>query len=165
MAERKSIISTVVDPVAQRIVFTVEGAGSITLDVGALDNLTKDKGMFHGFEQKVRDAGAIPRDTKTGRSASPSEKLAAMRQVVENLTSGVWNVKGGGKPSLNRAALFEAIAQVRGVEASVVEAKFRDRPNEVLQSFLTVAEIAAAYAAINTPKQSAMADELLGELE
>lgn len=164
--ERKSIISVDVDEASGLMVFNVAGIGSIRLDTEQLADDIRARGMFHGIEQKVRDAGAIPRDTKTGQSATPGEKFDAMKAVAENLLGGVWNaVRTGTKAVLNRAALFQAIAQVKGVEASKVEAKFRDRPDDVLKTFLGVAEIAGAYAALTVKRSGEMAESLLGELE
>ena len=167
--ERKSIISTEWNVDAGIIVFTVKGEGSIKLDLNTLEDNLREQGMFHGFEQKVRDAAAIPRSTSDGASATPSEKLEAMRAVVDNLHAGVWNTKASKTPSLNRAALFEAIAEARSTEArpisaEEVEAKFRDRQDDVLRAFLTHREIAAAYAK-RTARDNGQADLLLEELE
>lgn len=162
-SERKSIISAQWDRQAGSITFGVLNVGQIVLDL-AQAQATSEQAMYHGYEQKVRDAAAIPRDVKTGASATPQEKFDAMQAVVDALHSGVWNVKGGVEKALNRAALFEAIAEVRNREASEVEAKFRDRPDEVLRAFLTHADIAAAYAR-RTTRDNGAADKLLAELE
>ncbi len=161
--ERKNIISATWDTATNTITFGVAGIGQIVLDLDKAE-ATADKARFHGYEQKVRDAAAIPRDVKTGQSATPQEKFNAMKAVVENLHEGVWNAKGSREVALNRAALFEAVAEVRGVEAAAVEAKFRDRLDEVLRAFLTHGDIAAAYAR-RTAKDSGAADKLLEELE
>ena len=161
--ERKSIISAVWDEATNSITFGVAGIGNMVLDLDKA-SATAIKAKYHGYEQKVRDAGAIPRDVKTGKSATPQEKFDAMQKVVDQLHNGEWNVKGGGQVALNRAALFEAVAEVRGVEAQVVEAKFRDRPDEVLRAFLTHGDIAAAYAK-RTARDSGQANKLLEELE
>lgn len=161
--ERKSIISATWDQAAGVITFGVAGIGTMVLDLTkAL--ATSDQAMYHGYEQKVRDAAAIPRDVKTGRSALPQEKFDAMQRVVDALHAGTWNVKASQVVALNRAALFEAIAEVRNVEAQAVELKFRDRADEVLRAFLTHGDIAAAYAK-RTARNSGQADSLLAELE
>ena len=166
--ERKSIISATWDQAAGVITFGVAGIGTIVLDLTkAL--ATSDQAMYHGYEQKVRDAAAIPRDVKTGKSASPQEKFDAMERVVESLHAGVWNVKASQVVALNRAALFEAIAEVRSTEAKPytaqeVELRFRDRADDVLRAFLTAGDIAAAYAK-RTARNSGQADKLLEELD
>lgn len=162
--ERKSIISAAVDEQAGTITFAVAGIGQMVLDVGQTKG-TNQRAMYHGYEQKVRDAAAIPRDTKTGASATPKEKYEAMLEVVQNLHDGIWNAKGGASAkALNRGALFQAIGEVRQRDAAEVEAKFRDRPDEVLRAFLTHKDIAGVYARLTTQDTGA-ADELLSELE
>ena len=161
--ERKSIISAVWDEATGCITFGVAGVGTMVLDLDKA-NATATVAKFHGYEQKVRDAGAIPRDTKTGASASPQEKFDAMQAVVDQLHSGEWNVKASRVQALNRAALFEAVAEVRGRKAEEVAARFQDRPDEVLWAFLTHGDIAAAYAK-RTARDSGQADKLLSELE
>lgn len=160
--ERKSIISAVWDQAAGVITFGVAGIGTMVLDL-AKANATSEQAMYHGYEQKVRDAAAIPRDTKTGASATPQEKFDAMERVVEALHTGVWNVKASQVVALNRAALFEAIAEVRNVASETVEQRFRERADEVLRAFLTHGDIAAAYAR-RTARNSGQADALLAEL-
>ena len=161
--ERKSIISAAWDQATATITFGVAGIGTMVLDLDKAA-ATAEQAKFHGYEQKVRDAAAIPRDVKTGRSALPQEKFDAMERVVEALHAGTWNVKSSSVVALNRAALYEAVAEVRGVEASAVELRFRDRADEVLRAFLTHGDIAAAYAK-RTARNSGQADALLAELE
>ena len=161
--ERKSIISATWDQAAGVITFGVAGIGTMVLDL-AKALATSDQAMYHGYEQKVRDAAAIPRDVKTGRSALPQEKFDAMQRVVDALHAGTWNVKASQVVALNRAALFEAIAEVRSVDAAAVALKFQDRADEVLRAFLTHGDIAAAYAK-RTARNSGQADSLLAELE
>lgn len=162
--ERKSIIGAEWDKAAQAITFTVAGAGQMQLMLAKCGVEVIQTASYHGLEQKVRDAAAIPRDTKTGRSATPKEKFEAMAKVIESLHAGVWNVARQAQKALNRAALFQAIAAVRQRDASEVEAKFRDRTDEVLRAFLTHREIAAEYARL-TALDSGQADSLLAELE
>lgn len=162
--ERKSIIGAEWDRQAGVITFSVAGVGTMQLVLGKCGTELAQTAAYHGYEQKVRDAAAIPRDTKTGRSATPQEKYDSMARVIEALHAGVWNVARQAQRALNRAALFQAIAQVRGFEASAVEAKFRDRTDDVLRAFLTHKEIAGRYAEL-TAQDSGQADALLSELD
>lgn len=54
----------------------------------------------HGIEQKIGDAAALSRDTKSGKSASLADKRAEMIAVAERIASpaGEWNAKGGRGP-------------------------------------------------------------------
>ena len=162
--ERKSVISATWDKATKAITFGVTGIGTMVLDLDKMSESMLEHAAFHGLEQKVRDAAAIPRDTKTGASASPQEKYDAMEQIVNQLHNGEWNVKASRELALNRQALFAAVAEVRQRSVEEVESRFRDRQDEVLRAFLTHREIAAAYARL-TARDSGQADSLLAELE
>ena len=164
-SERKSIISAAWDMASNSITFSVLNTGSVLLDVVKCGEEMARKAAFHGYEQKVRDAAAMSRDVKTGRSATPAEKLTAMRQVVENLHAGLWNVRAAAKAALNRACLFAAIAAVRGVSPELVASKMAAKEDSVLQTFLTHRDIAAEYSRLTAPSDSSKADEMLAELE
>ena len=171
--ERKSIISHEWDLINGVVTFKTLNVGECKLNVGELVGDVwpemSDVGKImclHGGTQKVRDEAALSRDTTNGQSATPEAKHEAMSVLCDRLNAGgEWNLKGGGgKPALNRAALFAAIAQVRNVEAEKVAMKFQDRPDDVLRAFLTHREIAAAYAAL-TVRDTKQAQDLLAELE
>ncbi len=171
--ERKSIISHEWDLLNGVVTFKTLNVGECELNVGEivgdawaeLSDMGKIMAL-HGGTQKVRDEAAISRDPANGASASPESKHEAMASLCERLNNGgEWNLKGGGgKPALNRAALFTAIAAVRNIEATKVEEKFRDRVDDVLRAFLTHREIAAAYARL-TVRDTKQAQDLLAELE
>lgn len=66
------------------------------------------RAKFHGFKQKISDAGAMEADKTTGRSVPAGERLAAMRAMAEHLmTEGSdWNRRGQGSDSDLIAALI-----------------------------------------------------------
>jgi hypothetical protein len=77
--------------------FTVAGAVGPELVV-ILEQMSmecRSRAMFHGIEQRVRDAGALLRDTSNGKSATPQEKYDSMARVCEHLNSGAteWRLK------------------------------------------------------------------------
>ena len=163
--ERKSIIAHEWDMASGCITFTVAGAGTCQINVGALTPEVQQRAMFHGLTQKVQDKAAISRNPDTGRSASPQDKLAAMVALCDHLNGGgAWEMRQPSKARLDRASLFEALAEVTGKDAAGIELRFRDRPDDVLKAFLGRADIAAAYAK-RTARDSGQADELLAELE
>lgn len=98
------------------IVFKVKDAGETRLELAKCHLAILDRACIHGLVQKVSDAAALSRDTKTGKSATPGDKLAAMMKVVEHLTSGSeeWNMKreGGGGPGLETQLLVKALCEV-----------------------------------------------------
>ena len=171
--KRNSIIGHEWDLAAGVITFTVAGAGQCQLNVGKIVGLEAyasltDVGktmVLHGGTQKVSDKAALSRNPDTGRSATPQDKLEAMAGLCDHLNNGgAWEMRAASKARLDRAALFEAVAEVSGREASVVEARYRDREDSVLRTLLERADIAAAYAR-RTARDSGRAADLLAELE
>lgn len=72
---------------------------------------------WHGWEQRLRDAAAKPRDQKTGKSATPAEKFAAVRKLAEHYLAGAkeWNLRSGaaagtGRESDDKQMLKAALA-------------------------------------------------------
>lgn len=136
--ERKKVVQYRWDDVGNALTFSVIGAGSFTLNVLAIvGEAFKDlssvgkRSVVHGLVQKVSDKAAVGRDPETGRSATPAEKFARMKATGEALVQGVWSTRSTLE-SLNRAALFAAIAAVRGVAPEKVASKFqRDRKSVV----------------------------------
>lgn len=88
-------------------------AGTISLDPLDLSTEIRAALILHGLKQKICDAAAIPRDTDTGRSATPAEKFAAMQRVATNLLAGEWGVKRGeGDGSSGQSLLFRALQRL-----------------------------------------------------
>jgi hypothetical protein len=102
-----AVVSTTVDATASQIKFDVVGAGSVVLRLGMLSDTIRQAAVLHGMKQRVSDAAAISRDPLTGKSASPSDKLAAMRELVEHYETGTtdWKRAGGG-PGLSADAMM-----------------------------------------------------------
>jgi hypothetical protein len=74
--------------------------------------------MMHGLNAKLVDAAAIGRDSLTGKSASLSDKKAAVLEIVERLTgeNPSWNKirEGGNGGGVNNGLLLRAIMEVSG---------------------------------------------------
>ena len=91
--------------------FTTDAGNDGILQYG-LDGLSAEivtRLALHGLKQKIGDAAAIPRNTDTGKSATETDKLAAMRAVYEMLCDGEWSrraeVGEGGSDGLLLSAL------------------------------------------------------------
>jgi hypothetical protein len=164
MNERKKVVTH--ELVDGNIVFTVLGAGSFTFDPSKCTEETEASALVHGYVQKISDKAAIQRDPKTGRSATPGDKFKRMKELADWLQGGgTWTMRAAAKPSLNRAALFEAIAAVRKVAPEVVASKFAGYEDKVLQTFLTHRDIAAEYASRTASGDSSEVDAMLAGLE
>lgn len=100
----------------ESIMFSVKGAGTLVLDTRKLSEGNKLRAMLHGMVQRVSDAAAMARDSKTGASATPQEKFEAMSRLVEHYASGSgeWSparsVEGVGRPRVNPQAQLLAMA-------------------------------------------------------
>lgn len=159
-----------------KLIFNVAGAGSLTLDPDKVSAENRSRAMYHGFEQRVRDAGALLRNTDNGATASPADKLASMQRIVEHLMSGAteWAIKatadGGTDSGLTIMALMrvkgwdidqansqiEKIALAKGIERKDVLANLAKNPDIIR----AVGDIKAERAA----KSAVDASDLLGEM-
>ena len=85
-----SVIRTEIDREARKLTFHVFKQGSLVLDLSRVSRSNLDFVAFHGFKQRIGDAAAIERSGvgTTAQSASPAEKFAAMRQLVDHYNSG-----------------------------------------------------------------------------
>lgn len=148
------------------IAFNVRDAvGPVAYD--GLNDLGK-RGLMHGMNQRIPDRAAIGRDKTTGSSASPEEKFAAMKALADHYKNGgAWELAGGGLPPVNRGALYQAVAFVRGIDAVKIEATYRDKTDEVLRTLLTIPQIAGKYTELSraTAVVNPEADKLLAELK
>jgi hypothetical protein len=66
--------------------------GGWELDADALSSEVRTAAMLAGLKSKLIDAAAIPRDTETGKSATPEQKAAAVTAMAERLEAGHWNM-------------------------------------------------------------------------
>lgn len=67
----------------------------ITLHLYRLHREFKDYATLHGLKQRGSDTYAIPRDQKTGHSATAEEKFAALQNWVSHAESGTsqWELR------------------------------------------------------------------------
>lgn len=103
-------IAHTVDFASMTITWQVKGAGALSLDVSKVNQANRERAMLHGFVQRVSDAAAMSRDTKTGKSATPQEKYEAMQRLVEHYASGAegWSpVREGSGAGAGRKAAKE----------------------------------------------------------
>lgn len=111
-AKSNSVITTEVD--GSRITFNVQGAGSLELDMEVCSESVLNRATVHGLKQRISDAAALARDTKTGRSATPAEKFAAMQELVLHYMSGTseWSTRREGAGSQG-GILLQALCAMR----------------------------------------------------
>lgn len=98
------------------ITFVVKDAGELLFDVLKASAACRAKAEFHGWIQRVSDAAAISRDTKTGLPATPMAKFEAMQKLVNHYEAGAaeWRMAGsaagGGAGSAEKVLLVRCLA-------------------------------------------------------
>lgn len=121
-----SVITSAWDATSNVITFTVRKAGAngqsdaaLALDLNKVSEKNRARAMAHGFIQRVSDRAALSRNTTNGQSATPAEKLAAMKGLVDFLASGTdeWapeRVGGVKGPTGLDPLLIAAVAEATG---------------------------------------------------
>jgi hypothetical protein len=114
--KRVPAVTTTVDGSVLTVVFA--DGQTAEIDTNQLDDSIRVTAMYHGLNAKLIDAAAIGRDSVTGKSASLSDKKAAVLEIVERLTgeSPSWNKirEGGSNGGVNNGLLLRAIMEVSG---------------------------------------------------
>jgi len=131
MAELKTKSNAVVThSIASGVItFNVRDAGTFTLDTAALSPVVRERAMLHGLIQRISDRAAIPRDTETGKSATPAQKLDAMKALADFYATGTddWSPTRAAAPKrsaddmlaeLSDEAYAELIAKVEAKRAA-----------------------------------------------
>lgn len=174
MAKANAVIQ-VQQTEAGNILVAVAGVGSITMDMTKVHADNKAYAAFHGFKQRLVDAAALSRDTTNGATASPADKFAAIKELVDHYEGGSpdWSRQsaGGGASSIT----LEAIATIQGLTYEVAEervarmadAKFGGDTRKCLAYLRTGAKVAEEIERIRKARMPAPkldADEALAEL-
>jgi hypothetical protein len=126
--KRKTGISVAYDTAASTITWTnvAQPEDRLVLNVASLPENIRNDALWHGLDQKVTDAGAIPFGAHDGkdkpeRYATVAEKLARMRRVAEGLMAGNWTSRAAADPLAGkseaeiRALIAAATAKLAGL--------------------------------------------------
>lgn len=93
-------LSCTIDDDNRGITISCADGNGINLRLHEMRESLITQATLHGFKQKLMDAGAISRDPVTGRSATPTDKFLAIREVYDRLVAGEWNkTREGGSPT------------------------------------------------------------------
>ncbi len=92
-------------------VTTTNGGENFVYGLAGIDAELITRLALHGLKQKVGDAAAIPRSTETGKSATETEKLEAMRAVYEMLREGEWSRRAEAGEGGSDGLLLSAICR------------------------------------------------------
>jgi hypothetical protein len=133
MARENAVVNVTELPNGAGLAFEVVGEGKFEVRLADLSENVKVRGLLHGLKQRVSDKAAIPRDTATGKSATPGEKFEAMRALGAHLSSGTvdWEMRkgvGGPRgPSDETRLVLRAIAEIQGISVADLEERLERR--------------------------------------
>jgi hypothetical protein len=108
--KRNSVIN--VTETEAGLTFTVSGAGDVALEFAKISPTNRVRAETHGWKQRISDAAAMSCDGE-GRTASPMEKLTAMRALVMHYESGAAEWSRRAEAAGPRGGfLFEALSRM-----------------------------------------------------
>ena len=159
-----------VDIFGTTVTVTFSNGKDLAIDTSTLSPEIQRMAMLHGIKQKLVDAGAIARNTETGRSASVDDKFEAVAEVHARLTGDnpTWNKERGtgDKPAKTKDLLVRALMQMTGKDKDYVDqflsAKTKAEREALKKNPRVLAIIAELQAASGT--NGVDTDALLGEL-
>ena len=112
MGKTTKFLTKTLDEQAGRVTFTLGNGLKVSVGLGELPEVMRDRLALHGLSQKVGDASAGYAKAEDYRGA-----FGAMQGTVDNLLEGVWSVRGGS----GTADLVTALAELQGLDTDVVE--------------------------------------------
>lgn len=161
---KSSTITTTTSTNALKI--TTE-SGVIDISLNELPEAIITQLVLHGLKQKICDAAAIPRDTDTGRSATPQQKYDAMRAVADRLLAGEWGIaRGAGDGTSGQSLLFRALSRLYAhLSADEIRVKIAAWDKKQQAAVRKNPRVATIIAELQSGSVDVDTDELLGELE
>jgi hypothetical protein len=114
-----------------------------------LDESMRDSALFHGINQKVRDAAA-----GFSKDGDYSGAFRAMQTVVDNLTNGLWNAKGG----TGTADLVAAIANLKGIDVETAQGLIDGLDDEQVKTLMGKASVKAEILKIKAERAAKVAE-------
>jgi hypothetical protein len=155
--------------------FAVLGAGEVIFDLDKWSMENRSRAMYHGAEQRGRDAAALLRNTDTGKSASPQDKLNAIQRLADHYNSGTteWNIKVAAGTRNDSGLIIQASMRVlklslEGLELRIGEMmdKHSLAREDVLKNLGANPSVIRAMADIKAERasDSPLAKDLLAEM-
>lgn len=97
------------------------GGQSVTFHPDMVDPTLRARAELHGWKQRISDKAALSRDPKTGKSATPEQKFAAVKAIIDHYESGAdkWEMEragGGGGGRSDSSYILQALANVQDVD-------------------------------------------------
>lgn len=123
-----------------RLMFVLADGQTAQIDAGTLSDAMRERAMFHGLNQKIRDAAA-----GFSKEADYDGAFEAMAKVIGALESGEWERKGGAAAA-NLDDLATAIAQIRNVDVAKAKAAVEKATPDQRAGWAKNARVAAIMA-------------------
>ena len=156
--------------------FDVLGAGKVVFNPESAHPDNRAFAEIYGWTQRLSDRAAKPRDTETGKPATPAEKYEAIKALAEYYMTGAqgWTLSGAGGGG--KSITLEAIARVQGVDYAEAQKqaealaikKFDGDVKATLEYLRTGSRIMKAIEAIRAerlPEPKVDADAALDEMK
>lgn len=125
-----------------KLELSVLGAGVVTFDAAKASVENRWTAEKHGWYQRLSDRAAIQKNQKTGLSATPGQKFAAIAELAEWYERGEvdWRMSGTGER--DGGLLFTALCELRPnlTEAQITEF-LKSRTPEQLTTVRAVPEL------------------------
>jgi hypothetical protein len=167
-AKKLPVISADVEDGVLKLTF---GTGEVlTVDPLNLSEAIMQQAVLHGLKQKLVDAAAIARDQDTGLSATPAEKIAAVREVYDRITApdGTWNKvrEAGAGTGSGSGLLRRALMQMTGKTGEVIDTFLEGKSKDEKAALRSDPRVAATIAELQRAKMGDIDTEsYLKELE
>lgn len=153
------------------------GTHEVTFHPDMVDPTLRARAELHGWKQRISDKAALSRDPKTGKSATPEQKFAAVKAIIDHYESGAdkWEMErvgGGGGGRSDASYILQALATIQGLDQKTIAervASLSEKNGITVEQFLkrvaTRADVATEVARIKHGDTDAeVADELVDEL-
>ena len=157
---KKSIISTATN--GTMIVFTVEGAGSFTIDRASLSEDIRDRAEIHGLVQKVSDGAAIPRAELPANPIDAAKvKFSAMSAIAERLADGEWSKRSGDGSGPVAGIIYRAFAEWVATRATAAKKPVPD--DAAIRAVYDAKSRSEQLALRNIPEVAAIIERMKSE--
>lgn len=151
------------------------GNQEVTFHPDMVNQDLRARAELHGWKQRISDKAALSRDPKTGKSATPEQKFAAVKAIIDHYESGAdkWEMErvgGNGGGRAESSYILQALANVQGVDLKTMaervaaNAEKRDLTVDAYLKRVATSEAVATEVARIKHGDAADADEFLDEL-
>lgn len=150
----------------------VLGAGKLEFDPKRCAPEMRRHAEYHGWIQRLSDGAAKSRDPVTGKTASPHDKLAGIRNIADHFLGGAteWKMKGGGGGMSE--LILTALCNVKEVSIEIMRERIermaevkKTKPRTLLAALAKDKEIMAEVLRLQAERATDMGVDMEGIME